>query len=119
MKDINLLIKNGINVKRGIELLGDIEAYDEMLEYFSSEAEKRMLRINLFREQKDMQNYAILVHSLKSDSKYFGFDKLAELAYQHEQESKKGNSDFVNDNFEELNREFNRIVGLVKEYRGS
>ena len=36
-----------------------------------------------------MSNYAILVHSLKSDAKYLGFTKLAELAYNHELKVKK------------------------------
>ena len=42
-----------------------------------------------------MKNYAIFAHSLKSDAKYFGFTKLAELAYNHEMASKQENIDFV------------------------
>ena len=47
-----------------------------------------------------MANYAIQVHSLKSDAKYFGFETLAELAYKHEMESKANNMYFVTDNYE-------------------
>ena len=43
-----------------------------------------------------MANYAILVHSLKSDSKYLGFTTLAELSYNHEMASKAGDAEFVN-----------------------
>ena len=36
-----------------------------------------------------MENYAIEVHSLKSDCKYLGFMTLADIAYQHELKSKE------------------------------
>ena len=65
-----------------------------------------------------MANYAILVHSLKSDSKYLGFTKLAELAYNHEMESKNNNLYYVTDHFTELMTECDRMVNLVKQYLG-
>ena len=34
MKDIEVLKKNGIDVDRSLELLGDLDTYDEMLESF-------------------------------------------------------------------------------------
>ena len=116
MRDKALLIQNGVDVDKGIELLGDLETYNEMLEDFIEEVEEKMENITSYKVDSDMENYAILVHSLKSDAKYFGFDKLAEIAYQHEQESKEGNSIFVNENHEELNSEVDRIITLVKKY---
>ncbi|MEG0577467.1 MAG: response regulator [Bacilli bacterium] len=65
-----------------------------------------------------MPNYAILVHSLKSDSKYLGFTKLADLSYQHELESKNSNIQFVNANYEALVEEANKMINLVKNYLG-
>lgn len=65
-----------------------------------------------------MANYAILVHSLKSDAKYFGFERLAELAYNHELRSKANDMYYVADNYKELMEEANRIVKLVKSYLG-
>ena len=66
--------------------------------------------------KQDMENYAILVHAMKSDSKYLGFKKLAELAYEHELASKANNVDEVNDKFENLKKEAERITHLAKEY---
>ena len=65
-----------------------------------------------------MPNYAILVHSLKSDSKYLGFMKLAELAYNHEMASKENNQAFVDENYNELMDEAMRIYNVVKKYVG-
>ena len=65
-----------------------------------------------------MKNYSILVHSLKSDARYLGFTKLAELSYNHEMQSKANNDIYVYDNYDELINETNRIIDLVREYLG-
>ena len=63
-----------------------------------------------------MPNYAILVHAMKSDSKYLGFTKLAELSYNHEMKSKENDLDYINSNYDELITEANRIINIVKSY---
>lgn len=118
MKDVNLLISNGVNVQKSLELFGDMETYNMTLNDFLSEIDSKLAKIKLYKEQSDMANYAILVHSLKSDSKYFGFEKLAELAYNHEMESKANNMYYVTDHYEELMEEANRILRVVKQYMG-
>ena len=118
MKDVNLLVSNGVNVGKSLELFGDMQMYDSTLEDFLNEIGNRLDRIKKYKEISDMANYAIEVHALKSDSKYFGFDKLAELAYNHEIESKKNNMFYVVDHYDELITEANRIVKLVSEYLG-
>lgn len=118
MKDVNLLISNGVNIEKSLELFGDMETYNDTLHDFLSEVEGKLSKIKTYKETGDMANYAILVHSLKSDSKYFGFEKLAELAYNHEMESKANNMYYVTDHFDELMTEANRIVTLVKQYMG-
>ena len=65
-----------------------------------------------------MPNYAILVHAMKSDSKYLGFTKLAELSFNHEMASKGNDKKYVDDNYEELMNEANRIISLIKKYFG-
>ena len=59
-----------------------------------------------------------MVHSLKNDAKYFGFDKLAELSYQHELESKANHIYFVYENYDILMNEAKKIVNIVKQYFG-
>lgn len=118
MKDVNILVANGVNVEKSLELFGDMQMYDTTLEDFLNEVGNRLDRIKQYKEISDMANYAIEVHALKSDSKYFGFDKLAELAYNHEMESKKNNMFYVVDHYDELIGEANRIIKLVEEYLG-
>lgn len=118
MKDTSLLINNGVNVDSSLELFGDIEIYNETLEDFLNTVDQKLEDIKKYKEESDMKNYAILVHSLKSDSKYLGFTKLAELSYNHEMESKANNSLYVYDNYDELVAEAYRIIDLVRTYLG-
>ena len=118
MKDVNLLITNGVEVYSSLELFGDMDTYNATLEDFLEAVDKKLDDIKKFKEMADMSNYAILVHSLKSDAKYLGFTRLAEIAYNHEMESKANNSMFIYEHYDELVREANRIVDLVREYLG-
>lgn len=118
MKDVNILIENGANVKKALELFGDMETYDQTLEVFLQEVPSKIEKIKNYKEVGDMANYAIQVHSLKSDARYFGFEELGEIAYKHELESKANNMYFVTENFDELMTETNRVINLVKKYMG-
>jgi CheY-like chemotaxis protein len=116
--DEKLLESNGVNLKASLELLGDMETYNETASDFLTESETRLKNIEEFKNSGDMPNYAILVHAMKSDSKYLGFTKLAELSYNHEMASKANDVDYVNNNYDELMEEANRIIELVKKYLG-
>ena len=107
MKDINLLTSNGVDVNHGLELLGDMDMYNSVIKEFLACYDERMKR---------MANYAIEVHSLKSDSKYLGFMTLADLAYKHEMASKAGDINSVVLHYDELVVEANRIIQVVKLY---
>ena len=114
--NIDFLKENGVDVDSGIELLGDIETYNDILNEFITNNEERLTKIEKYKNNKDMENYAIEVHALKGDSKYLGFTKLAELALNHQLKSEENNIDYVNNNYEELVEEAKRILSISKEY---
>lgn len=118
MKDVSILTENGANVKKALELFGDMETYDQTLEVFLQEVPGKIEKIKNYKEIGDMANYAIQVHSLKSDARYFGFEELGEIAYKHELESKANNMYFVTENFDELMTEATRVINVVKKYMG-
>ena len=107
---------NGVDVEHGLELLGDMEMYNMTINDFAREVEAKWSRIIEYKNSDDLANYAIEVHSLKSDSKYLGFMKLADVAYEHELKSKAGDSDYVNNHFVELNNEYEKILEIVQNY---
>ena len=110
------LEENNIDYKNGIELFGSMDMYNNMLSDWYKGINDKWSKIISYKNNKDMTNYSIEVHSLKSDSKYFGFTKLAELSLNHELKSKDNDIDYVNSNFSELEIEYRRIMNIVNNY---
>ena len=114
--NINYLKDNGININSALELLGDCETYNEILKEYVNSINDKITNLTNFKNNNDMENYAILVHSLKSESRYLGFDKLADICLQHELKSKENDATYVNNNFNILLTELNNILEIVKQY---
>lgn len=45
MKDVNILINNGANIKKALELFGDMETYDATLETFLQEVPGKLKKL--------------------------------------------------------------------------
>jgi response regulator RpfG family c-di-GMP phosphodiesterase len=116
--DADYLKEKGINVDSALELLGDMEMYEETLNAFLEENKTRIPRLKENKENGNMKDYSIDVHALKSDSKYLGFTKLAELSYNHELKSKEDDKEYVNKHYDSLMNEANRIMNIVRKYLG-
>jgi HPt (histidine-containing phosphotransfer) domain-containing protein len=110
------LEQNGIDVAHGLELLGDMDMYNETLSDFLEEQKTRIPALKEYKEKGDLENYAILAHAMKSDSKYLGFTKLIELAYAHELKGKEKDMDYINENFDAFMEEANRIGTILEKY---
>ena len=87
-----------------------------MLREWLKECDNKFEEMKLCKIKHDMNNYSIMVHALKSDSKYFGFTELAEMSYQHELKSKENDYEFVSNNFSKLESEFGRVMTIVENY---
>lgn len=114
--DEKYLEKNGIDVNAALEVLGDMEMYNSTMQEFIDGVADKWNKIVEYRNNSDMENYAIQVHSLKSDSKYLGLTSLADVAYQHELKSKENDIDYVNSHFKELEEQYNKTLEIVKKY---
>ena len=114
--DRKYLEDNGVDVDHALELLGDMDMYDMTISDFMSEVEDKWSHIIEYRDTNNMPEYAILVHSLKSDCKYLGFMKLADISYQHELKSKENDSEFVNSHFSELEEEYKKVLEIARTY---
>lgn len=118
MFDTRILTDNGVNLDKSLELFGDIATYNDNLDEFLEGVEGRLGDLEKYKANADMANYAILVHSMKSDAKYFGFEHLAELAYNHEMKSKENDMYYIYDNYNELVTEIKKMSKVVREYMG-
>ncbi len=116
MKSPEFLISKGVDLNKSLELFGDIDTYNETIGDFIVGAASKTNKLKEYMASKDMANYAIYVHSLKSDAKYFGFTKLAEIAYEHELKSKAGDTYYIYENLNSLVAAVNETITIVKEY---
>lgn len=116
MKDINYLKQNNVDVNKCLELFGDVETYNETIKEFNKSIDGKLSQIDKYYKDEDMPNYAIYVHSLKSDCKYFGFIKLASIAYEHEMKSKANDLAYVKENYQALVDEASKVKAIVNEY---
>ena len=116
MYDENYLIQNGVDVTKSLELFGDINTYNEIVGEFLVSAKEKQAKLQQYKDEKDMANYTIYIHSLKSDAKYFVFTKLATMAEEQEQKSREGDVFFIYENFQPLIDEIQRMMLVVKKY---
>ncbi|MBR2678255.1 MAG: response regulator [Bacilli bacterium] len=119
MKDISFLEKNGVDIKQSLEIFGDANTYNETIGEFLVGIHTKINQLIEMMNNSDMNNYAIIVHSLKSDAKYFGFMALADMAYEHEMKSKAGDVYFVTNHINDLINETNKAIVLIQEYMNS
>ena len=103
-----------IDYKIGLENFGSMEMYKEMLNDWFKEIDEKWNRI--VSNKENMKEYSVDVHSLKSDSKYFGFTELAKLSLDHELKSKDGDKEYIKKHFDELETEYKRIIDVVSKY---
>ena len=108
---------NGVDMDKALELLGDMEMYNDTLDDYLSEIDSKLEELKKYKEENNMKEYSVLVHSMKSDAKYLGFMDFADIAYQHELKSKENDSGFVNDNFEKLEEELTKVINIAKDYK--
>lgn len=93
--------------------------YNETLEEFMNNIEERMRKLEKYKEEEKMEEYAIEVHALKSDSKYLGFKELAEIAYNQEMKSKENDIKYIKEKYSILKEEVDRIIKIIKEYQAT
>ena len=113
----NFLIQNGVDVDKGIDNTMDFETYDELLLDFYSTFVEEVNKFNAFKLAGDMVNYEIIVHALKSNFRTFGFTSTGEMFYQHELASKQNDINYVNQHYNELINEVNRVYAILTQYK--
>ena len=119
MKSPEFLTSKGVDLQKSLELFGNIDTYNDTVGDFIVGTASKANKLKDYMAEKDLTNYAIYVHSLKSDAKYFGFTRLAEVAYEHELKSKAGDLYYITQNFNTLVGVVNEAIAIVKEYLSS
>ena len=116
MKDLSFLESNGVDIKKSLELFGSEDKYTDNLGTFLVGIHSNINKLIDLMQKKDLANYAVYAHSLKTDARYFGFNTLADQAYQHELKGKEGDLYFITNNINDLISETNRAIMLVQRF---
>ena len=118
MKNVGLLKTNNVDVEASLQLWGDMDSYNESLKEFKNTLNSKLASLEQYKIAGDLNNYAILAHSIKSEAKYLGFMKDAEVFLAHELNGKQNNREFIENNFENLRTTIYNMVTLLNTYFG-
>ena len=87
-----------ISLENGINNSGSEEAYLKMLKIFFESADEKAAEIERLYRDKDIKNYTIKVHALKSSAGIIGALQLKEEAQALENAGKSGDIEYINSN---------------------
>lgn len=116
MNNIEILKNNNVDVAAALELWGDMDSYNESLHEFKDSLNTKLTTLENYKNNNDWNNYAILAHSMKSEAKYLGFMKDAEIFLDHELKGKENNGNYINNNFSTIANTVRNIVTLLNAY---
>ena len=106
------LANSRIDIDAGLKYcLGDEEFYQTLLLQFANEADEKMPDLLRFYNEKDWNNYEIIVHALKSTAKMIGAMPLSDEALGLEKAAKEKREDYITENHTRVMSEYE----LLKE----
>lgn len=78
--DDDLYNQEGLDVKQALEYLGDLDLYREILYDYYMAIDDKCQKIKQFIEEKNIKEYTVQVHAVKSSSRMIGAIELAKEA---------------------------------------
>lgn len=112
----NELSKVGISKADGMRFCSnDEDMYRSILEAYVSESKEKSENLKTTFASKDLENYEIYVHSLKSTSKTIGAMELFNLAAESEAAAKEKDGKTVEKNHETIMNMYSKIVEAIKK----
>ncbi len=112
--DLTFLQNAGIDTKLGIEYTGGRDKYLSSLKRFYAAYENNCSMLQKFQNAGEIENYKILVHALKSNSKMVGALELSASFEALEQAAEEGNTDYINENGEKILLKYGEFAELIK-----
>ncbi|MBO4901133.1 MAG: response regulator [Lachnospiraceae bacterium] len=107
-----------IEVNVGVDASGGVELYKSVLHDYMETIEPYSARIEGFYNERDLDNYRIQVHALKSTSRMAGASRVSELARELERAADTGNLEFIQENTAELLRLYRELRDPLKAVFG-
>ena len=113
---LDKLASLGIDVEKGLGFCqDDSEFYKELLKQYVEEAEDKRKAMSKFFEVKDIENYEIYVHALKSTSKMIGAMDLSEDAKKLEEAAKEKNYGYIREHHPDVMEDYDNLTNQIIE----
>ncbi|MBR6451263.1 MAG: hypothetical protein IKS87_01035, partial [Lachnospiraceae bacterium] len=112
--DLNQLTAYGINIQTGMQYTGGREKYISALQRYYKSHDANKEKVEAFLAAKDMENYSIIVHALKSNSRMIGEDALGGLFEELELAAKAGDTDLVMARTSAAIKRYDAVVEYLK-----
>ena len=118
-KDDEALINNlrnmqGISVDDGLEYTGSPKALCKFINTFRDSIERKTAELKEFYDRKDIENFTIKVHALKSTARMIGAKELSEMALRLEMAGKEENVEYIDEHVNELFEEYAKYKEYLK-----
>ena len=110
------LDNSGINTARGLANCGgEDEFYHSILLEYLRGAKDKKEDMRKFLDAGDLQNYGILIHSLKSTSAMIGAEVPRQLAQELEAAAKEGDRDYVLQTHDAFLKEYEVVLDAIRK----
>lgn len=106
----------GLDVKSGIAMAGDVGLYKKILKDYYIVIEKKADLIKKYAEEGDLTAYTIQVHALKSASRLIGAKELSELAASLENSGNHKDTETIMEETPELLRRYLEYLPRLEPY---
>ena len=118
--DLEKMSALGIDTAMGLQYSqNDIDFYKTLLKQYGSDGPDKKAKADAFREEGKLDEYAIVVHSVKSTSKLIGAADLSEKARELEMAAKDGDRSVIDALHEDTMAEFERVYEGIMSAFGS
>jgi len=95
---------------------GFSEDYRDILRLYCMDGERKLALLEELYSQKNMTNYQIEVHGLKSASANVGAMDLSALAKDHESAAKRGDQEYIDGHFAELTAAYEAQIAAIQQF---
>ena len=107
----------GLDVKKGIKHTGTWQLYTKLLSVFVGAIERRAALLSSMCENGDIDGYRVEVHSLKSNARTIGAEKLGMLSEQMENKCLEKDFDYIRENTPALLAEYEKYIPILSAYK--
>lgn len=115
IKEISEIKIKNVNTKKAIQnCCGNIENYLSLLSVAYYDGQKKINVIKRFADNKDIENYTIEVHALKTVAALIGDERLSQLSKRHEIAGTNNDIKFISENVNNLLEQYTTLLNNIQ-----